>query len=42
MVAALVEIEDEFDISLPDDFFGGPGIGSLNGLSATVESMMAE
>lgn len=41
-IAALVEIEDEFNISLPDDFLLGTVIGSLSGLTNAIAHVIEE
>ena len=41
-IAALVEIEDEFDISLPDDFLLGTALESLSGLTSAVAEVIEE
>ena len=42
MIAALVEIEDEFGISLPDDFLLGTVLESLSGLTSAIAEVLEE
>ena len=41
-IAALVEIEDEFNISLPDDFLLGTVLESLSGLTNAIAHVVKE
>ncbi len=41
-IAALVEIEDEFNISLPDDFLLGTVLESLSGLTSAIAEVVKE
>lgn len=41
-IAALVEIEDEFGISVPDDFLAGTVLESLSGLTRAITEIVNE
>ncbi|MDE0223150.1 MAG: phosphopantetheine-binding protein [Spirochaetaceae bacterium] len=40
VIGALVEIEDEFSISLPDDFLDAEVLASLAGLATAIAGML--